>query len=180
MNKNHDQEKEKFNSIVAEVMHLKNKLASDINAVDALRNELLSQQEEAERNKNRDESEKIEIVLKYDKKDNNDSAIKKDGLGKTISNQNSKIGDQIHKDFKSISNQNSNLLNSKLSVVNKGEAQKDEGIKTISNNNSNPQFMNSKLSGGIKPNVSAIHSNKDLKKSDDTISLRRNTDKDNI
>ena len=44
MNKNHDVEKEKFNSVVAEIMNLKSKLANDINAVEQLRKELLNQQ----------------------------------------------------------------------------------------------------------------------------------------
>lgn len=44
MNKSHDSEKEKFNSVVTEIMTLKSKLAEDINAVETLTNELMNEQ----------------------------------------------------------------------------------------------------------------------------------------
>ena len=94
MNKSHDNEKEKFNNIVAEIMTLKTKLAEDINIVEQLRNDIMSQQEAAEKQGNRQDKDKISIVLKYDKnKDKNSIPMENDinisQVNKTVSINNS-------------------------------------------------------------------------------------------
>jgi len=94
MNKSHDNEKEKFNNMVAEIMALKSKLADDINIVEHLRNDLISQQETAEKQGNKNDKDKISIVLKYDKnKEKNsipiDNEINISQVNKTVSINNS-------------------------------------------------------------------------------------------
>ena len=94
MNKSHDNEKEKFNNMVAEIMALKSKLADDINIVEHLRNDLMSQQETADKQGNKHDKDKISIVLKYDKnKEKNsipmDNEINISQVNKTVSINNS-------------------------------------------------------------------------------------------
>jgi hypothetical protein len=118
MNKSHDVEKEKFNSVVAEVMVLKNKLAEDINNIEQLRGDLLSQQEAMEKQVGKDDKDKISIVLKYD----NDR--------KSVENEanNSQV--------KSITYNNSNigLQNSKLTNNNRSNISMKQSNKELKNN----------------------------------------------
>ena len=140
-------EKEKFNSVVTEIMTLKSKLAEDIQAVEILTKELANEQylfnkfrEAVEKRGKKNDKDKIEIVLKYDKSKDNDKGSM---------------------------------------VIDDGNSSHVYYNKSISMNNSNQNIQNNSKNPQVKSMNSLVHSNIEMKKSNDVIPMRRlSTDKD--
>ena len=147
MNKNNEIEKEKFNSVVTEIMTLKSKLAEDIQAVEILTKELANEQyifnkfrEAVEKRGKKNDKDKIEIVLKYDKSKDNDKGSM---------------------------------------VIDDGNSSHVYYNKSISMNNSNQNIQNNSKNPQVKSMNSLVHSNIEMKKSNDVIPMRRlSIDKD--